>query len=187
MCERRGVHVWDVCMCMGQCMGMCATVCAVELALAVSFGARRLPPIATRTRSVVWPGGKCRPGPWCTVLFPPLTGVEAVGARVEGKTLIVSCKLSVNLRALELQDVLSKRRKGVRDMGEAILSDPEVYAMSEGPQWKECSDLLQPARSQDVLSQWLRHIGERHVDFCALAASPSSTFRRRWTTSSKSA
>ena len=44
-------------------------------------------------------------------LFPPLTGMEAIGADVDGKLLNFTARLSVNLSAQTLDQVLSRRRK----------------------------------------------------------------------------
>ena len=41
------------------------------------------------------------------ILFPPLTGLEVVGSDVEGESLIVSVRLSLNLKALTLDQVPS--------------------------------------------------------------------------------
>ena len=53
-------------------------------------------------------------------LFPPLTGIEAVGADVDGQMLKLTCRLSVNLSAQTLDQVLSRRRKMLKDMARGI-------------------------------------------------------------------
>ena len=45
------------------------------------------------------------------VLLPPLTGLEAIGSSVEGKLLSIHSRLSLNLSAQTLEQVLSRRRK----------------------------------------------------------------------------
>ena len=39
------------------------------------------------------------------VLFPPLTGLEALSSEVDGGTLIVASRLSLNMTALTLEQV----------------------------------------------------------------------------------
>ena len=50
------------------------------------------------------------------VLLPPLTGIEALGTDVQGSTLMISSRLSLNLAAHTLEQVLSRRRKMLLDM-----------------------------------------------------------------------
>ena len=57
------------------------------------------------------------------VLLPPLTGIEALGADVEGDLLVVSSRLSLNLSAQTLEQVLSRRRKMLMDMAYGIELD----------------------------------------------------------------
>ena len=54
------------------------------------------------------------------VLLPPLTGLEALGSDVEGDMLVVHSKLSLNLAAQTLEQVLSRRRKMLMDMAKGI-------------------------------------------------------------------
>ena len=51
------------------------------------------------------------------ILFGPLTGIEAISTKVDGGVLVVSVRLSVNLGALTIEQVVSKRRKVSRDIG----------------------------------------------------------------------
>ena len=50
------------------------------------------------------------------ICFAPLTGIEVQGIRVQGAVLVVEARLSVNLVALTIEQVVSKRRKVVQDM-----------------------------------------------------------------------
>merc|ERR1719247_2903179 len=54
------------------------------------------------------------------VLLPPLTGIEALGTDVEGSMLIIHSRLSLNLAAHTLEQVLSRRRKMLLDMVSGI-------------------------------------------------------------------
>ena len=54
------------------------------------------------------------------VLLPPLTGLEALESDVEGGMLVINARLSLNLAAHTLEQVLSRRRKMLMDMCEGI-------------------------------------------------------------------
>ena len=54
------------------------------------------------------------------VLLPPLTGIEALGTDVEGSMLVIHSRLSLNLAAQTLEQVLSRRRKMLMDMASGI-------------------------------------------------------------------
>lgn len=45
------------------------------------------------------------------VLFPPLMGLQVVGTRVLGGTLVVDIRLNLNMVSLTLEEVVAKRRK----------------------------------------------------------------------------
>ena len=54
------------------------------------------------------------------VLFPPLTGLEALSTEVDGSSLLVITRLSLNMTSLTLEQVLSRRRKTLMDMAEGM-------------------------------------------------------------------
>jgi len=54
------------------------------------------------------------------VLLPPLTGIEALTSDVEGSMLVIHSRLSLNLSAQTLEQVLSRRRKMLMDMANGI-------------------------------------------------------------------
>ena len=54
------------------------------------------------------------------VLLPPLTGIEALTSDVEGHMLVIHSRLSLNLAAQTLEQVLSRRRKMLMDMAKGI-------------------------------------------------------------------
>mmetsp|Transcript_34214 Transcript_34214/g.89391 ORF Transcript_34214/g.89391 Transcript_34214/m.89391 type:complete len:1055 (+) Transcript_34214:149-3313(+) len=54
------------------------------------------------------------------ILFPPLTGLELSDATVNVNSLNMNMTLSVNLTALTLEQVVSKRRKMIMDMGDGM-------------------------------------------------------------------
>ena len=47
----------------------------------------------------------------CEILFPPLLGLEVMNTTVDASTLIVTARLSLNMTALTLEQVVGKRRK----------------------------------------------------------------------------
>ena len=49
-------------------------------------------------------------------LFAPLTGIEVHSTRVEGTVLVVEARLSVNLNALTIEEIIAKRHKMLLDM-----------------------------------------------------------------------
>ena len=57
------------------------------------------------------------------VLLPPLTGVEALQSDVEGNMLVIMSRFSLNMSALTLEQVLSRRKKMLRDMANGIELD----------------------------------------------------------------
>merc|ERR1719210_1854547 len=52
------------------------------------------------------------------ICFAPLTGLEVQGTRVQGSLLVIEARLSINLASLTIEQVVSKRKKMVVDMGE---------------------------------------------------------------------
>ena len=82
-------------------------------------------------------------------LFAPLTGLEVQGVTVEGTVLVVEARLSVNLNALTIEQVVGARKKMLEDMvpgleGEVRQAlDVEGIANAEGSRW--VAGLLRPA------------------------------------------
>merc|ERR1719408_935000 len=85
------------------------------------------------------------------VLLPPLTGIEALASEVEGDMLVVKSRLSLNLSAQTLEQVLSRRRKMLMDMAKGIeleirdalveLRNALKYgALSQSPEWYNNDD-----------------------------------------------
>lgn len=54
------------------------------------------------------------------VLFPPLLGQEMLRSRVDGTTLVMQTRLSLNMLSLTLEQVVGKRRKLVGDMAQGM-------------------------------------------------------------------
>jgi hypothetical protein len=74
------------------------------------------------------------------ILFPPLMGLEVLGTRVDVDTLVVDAKLSLNLTALTLDQVLGKRRKVVGDMCEQLALKAQRDAEDE--KWYELREAV---------------------------------------------
>ncbi|KAL1498967.1 hypothetical protein AB1Y20_013487 [Prymnesium parvum] len=75
------------------------------------------------------------------ILFPPLTGLEMSNAEVDVNQLVVSTRLSVNLTALTLEQVVSKRRKMIMDMGEGMTMEIKEE-LKERPEDAETATML---------------------------------------------
>ena len=61
------------------------------------------------------------------MLFPPLTGLEALATEVDGSTLLVNTRLSLNMASLTLEQVLSQRRKTLLDMEKGMEGELRQY------------------------------------------------------------
>jgi hypothetical protein len=59
------------------------------------------------------------------VLFPPLTGLEALETEVDGSSLLIITRLSLNMTSLTLEQVLSRRRKTLMDMKDGMKMEVE--------------------------------------------------------------
>ena len=94
------------------------------------------------------------------ILFGPLTGIEVLGTRNDSLAVVIECAFSINLSALTLEQVVSKRRKVVMDMDANVLADftrsldkDEAWtALGEFCNMKSVSDylksVLEPLHSQ---------------------------------------
>lgn len=67
------------------------------------------------------------------VLFNPLTGLEVMSKRFEGMVLVVEIKLSVNLNAMTIEQVVGKRRKLLVDMTDNMQMEVKVVAARKAP------------------------------------------------------
>ena len=56
-------------------------------------------------------------------LFLPLTGLEQQGTRVDGSVMAADVKLSVNLTAMTIEQVISKRKTVVENMCDGVLRE----------------------------------------------------------------
>ena len=57
------------------------------------------------------------------ILFAPLTGLEVQSTRIEGSLLVIEVRLSVNLQALTIEQVIGKRRKLLSEMADQMQLD----------------------------------------------------------------
>jgi len=67
------------------------------------------------------------------ICFPPLTGMEVLGSRIEGSILYIQIRLNVNFSALTIDQVINKRKRLVTDMCKNLRS--EVSTAVERYQW----------------------------------------------------
>ena len=85
---------------------------ACRSALAAACGPPPAPPVhATAPLRYPWEE---------EILFAPLLGLEVLRTRVDGGVLVVMLRLTVNLTALSLEEQLSKRKRLVRQMCDAL-------------------------------------------------------------------
>ncbi len=85
------------------------------------------------------------------ICFGPLTGLEVHRSRVEGSVLVLSMRLNVNLQALTIEQVVSKRRKLCQDM--CANMEAELQHEVHGPAWAALRALVPaaPARARRAL------------------------------------
>lgn len=75
--------------------------------------------------------------------FPPLTGMEVVGSRVDGSILVVSIRLNLNLTCRTIDEIIGKRQGIVRDMCENFVLECEKeawdlsHASDDGPPFRQ--------------------------------------------------
>ena len=66
-------------------------------------------------------------------------GQQALATRVRGGTLIVEMRLNLNMQSLTLEEVVSKRRKVVKDMAANVSAD---FERGLGEAWKTLDPLM---------------------------------------------
>ena len=73
------------------------------------------------------------------ILFPPLVGLEVIGTKVQGSTLVVESRFSLNMAAQTLEQVVSKRRKMLLDMATGLHFEVRntLIAESNDKEWTE--------------------------------------------------
>ena len=100
------------------------------------------------------------------VLFPPLTGIQAIGTRVDGRTLVVETRLSLNLMALTLEQVVSKRQKLLQSMNEGtVLELQSALAAAVGTHpGIHCSSSF----AYPILGERYQRLGDKHVSISAV-------------------
>ena len=99
------------------------------------------------------------------ILFAPLTGLEVNGTRVEGSVLVVMTRLTVNLQAPTIEQVISKRRRAVADTCSNLAAELH-QEMATSPEWAELSEHTAAAEAvlSEMLSRLSTHEAERYND-----------------------
>lgn len=88
------------------------------------------------------------------ILFAPLSGLEIRRLSVEGSVLVPEVRLSINLNAATIEEVIARRRKLLQDMGKSMAI--EVSADLSGTGFEDASvrmleeELKEKALAQDV-------------------------------------
>jgi HEAT repeat protein len=86
------------------------------------------------------------------ILFAPLGGLEIQRLSVEGTVLIPEVRLSINLNAATIEEVIGRRRKLLKDMGDNMAV--EVSAALSGSGFEEVSvSMLNELLEADALAQ----------------------------------
>ena len=60
------------------------------------------------------------------ILLPPLTGLEVVGKRVEGKVLVVSVRLSVNMMSQTIEEVIAQMKRSHLQMLDTMIAQQQI-------------------------------------------------------------
>ena len=84
-------------------------------------------------------------------LFPPLTGLELIRTRVEGKVLIAEAKLSINLNALTIDKVVGTMRRAHLDLVQLLLNG---FAHSRVPECEHGPLLQLIEQSAELTPDW---------------------------------
>ena len=95
------------------------------------------------------------------ILFAPLTGLEVQGTRVEGSVLVVVLRLTVNLQAPTIEQVISKRRRAIADTCMNLAAELR-NEMATSPEWAGVSEHADAAQS--VLREMLSHLYARDAE-----------------------
>merc|ERR1719422_2957422 len=61
------------------------------------------------------------------ICFAPLTGIEVLNTRVEASLLVVEARLNINLAAMTIEQVVSKRKKVFGDMCHNLEIETKLY------------------------------------------------------------
>ena len=74
------------------------------------------------------------------VLYNPLTGLEVCDTRVDGTTLVVEVKMSVNQKSLTLEQVTQRRKKMLQDTSAGLVVELRQQTEREGLATREAVD-----------------------------------------------
>merc|ERR1719350_1653787 len=61
------------------------------------------------------------------ICFAPLTGIEVLKTRVDASVLVVEARLNINLAAMTMEQVVSKRKKAFGDMCQNLEMETKLY------------------------------------------------------------
>ena len=65
------------------------------------------------------------------ILFGPLTGIEVLRTRIDGTVVVIECAFSINLTALTLEQLLTKRHKLVKDTLSSMVLEMRMQSGDE--------------------------------------------------------
>merc|ERR1719367_2060471 len=61
------------------------------------------------------------------ICFAPLTGIEVLKTRVDASLLVVEARMNINLAAMTMEQVISKRKKVFGDMCQNLEMETKLY------------------------------------------------------------
>jgi len=93
------------------------------------------------------------------VLFGPLLGQQPLATRVEGSTLVVQTRMSLNMMSLTLEQVFNKRLRLLREMGAGMVLEVRAALAGSGVEVRE-SERLRVELEAGVLQHEPAHYNE---------------------------
>jgi len=108
------------------------------------------------------------------ITFAPLTGLEVVSTKVERTVLVVQVRLNINLQALTIEEVVSKRHKLIRDIAENMVVN---FRPENDPSWHELISLH--AKCTDDAKQELLGAATAITELPANSSNDDKEFGRR--------
>ena len=98
------------------------------------------------------------------ILFGPLTGIEVLGTRHDSLVVVIECAFSINLSALTLEQVVSKRRKVVMDMDANVLAD-FTRSLDKDEAWAALGEVCNMKSVSDYLKSVLEPLHSQGAEY----------------------
>ena len=98
------------------------------------------------------------------ILFGPLTGIEVLRTRTDSSVVVIECAFSINLNALTLEQVVSKRRKVVMDMDANVLAD-FTRSLDKDEAWAALGEVCNMKSVSDYLKSVLEPLHSQGAEY----------------------